>query len=98
MNKILLFKKLSIIIFSLIILTNSSMLSQVSIVDENAVVISFDGFNGSGFTPGPATDQLDSYTWSILGLSDGDLNFGDTGTEGDFARGISLFNRGFASI
>ena len=89
MNNILLFKKLSIIIFSLIILTNSSMLSQVSIIDENAVVISFDGFNGSGFSPDPATGQLDSDNWSVLGLSDGDLNFGDTGTEGDFARGIS---------
>lgn len=89
MNNILLFKKLSIIIFSLLILTNLSMLSQVSIIDENAVIISFDGFNGSGFCPDPATGQLDSDTWSVLGLSDGDLNFGDTGTVGDFARGIS---------
>ncbi|GAI89165.1 unnamed protein product, partial [marine sediment metagenome] len=75
--------------FSLIILTNSSILSQVSINDENAVLISFDGFNGSGFCPDPATGQLDSDTWSVLGLSEGDLNFGDTETEGDFARGIS---------
>jgi len=89
MNNILPFKKLSTIFFSLLILTNLSLLSQVSIIDENAVLISFDGYNGSGFSPDPATGQLDSDTWSVLGLSDGDLNFGDTDTVGDFARGIS---------
>ena len=46
-------------------------------------------YGGSGFTPGPGLGQLDSDAWEITGLSDGTLNYGGTGTTGDFARGAS---------
>ncbi|MBN1217568.1 MAG: hypothetical protein JXM69_01465, partial [Anaerolineae bacterium] len=49
----------------------------------------FTGFTGSGFDPNPGVGQLDSDIWSVTGLSDGDLLFGDSQTTGDFARGPS---------
>lgn len=55
-------------------------------------VIDFTGFDGSGFDPAPAAGQLDSDTWEVLGFSDGDCNFGDTQTSGDFAKGTTTGN------
>ncbi|MEO1617273.1 MAG: hypothetical protein AAFV88_15595 [Planctomycetota bacterium] len=49
----------------------------------------FDGFTGAGFSPTPTAGQLDSNTFRLLGMSDGDLGFGGTGTTGDYARGFS---------
>ena len=49
----------------------------------------FAGFTGAGFAPNPTSGQLDSDTWIVKGLSAGDLDFGDTGTSGDYARGSS---------
>ncbi|MDX1652480.1 MAG: T9SS type A sorting domain-containing protein [Brumimicrobium sp.] len=54
------------------------------------LTIDFTGFDGSGFAPSPAAGQLNSNNWEIIGLSDGPLNFGGTGTTGDFARGTSV--------
>ena len=51
--------------------------------------ISFIDFNATGFSPNPIQGQLNSNTWSINGLSDGDLDFSFLGTTGDYARGIS---------
>ncbi len=49
----------------------------------------FNNFTGSGFAPTPTAGQLDSDIWKVLGLSDGDGNFGGTHDTGDFARGSS---------
>jgi len=49
----------------------------------------FNTFNGNGFSSTPASGQLDSEIIIVKGLSDGDLNFGDTGVSGDYARGSS---------
>ncbi len=46
-------------------------------------------FDGSGFSPLPSGGQLNSNTFIVTGLSDGDLDFGDTGTSSDFTRGVS---------
>lgn len=51
--------------------------------------ISFDTFTGDGFDPNPSAGQLNSYTWSVSGLSDGSVPFGGSGTTNDFARGTS---------
>jgi len=51
--------------------------------------IDFSGFTGVGFTPEPVAGQLDSDTWRVSGLSDGDMPFGGTGTGAAFARGTS---------
>ncbi|MEM6454243.1 MAG: hypothetical protein AAF772_04040 [Acidobacteriota bacterium] len=53
-------------------------------------LLTFDEFLGTGFSPTPALGQLDSDTWSITGMSDGDLAFGAAATSGDFARGEAL--------
>jgi len=46
-------------------------------------------FAGSGFQPTPTAGQLDSDAWGSTGMSDGPLNFGETRTTGDYARGFS---------
>ncbi len=64
---------------------------QLNIDQTNKTfIIDFNDFNGSGFCPIPAAGQLSSNTWSIKGLSDGNLNFGDTKVTAatDFTRGI----------
>ncbi|MDJ0731058.1 MAG: ExeM/NucH family extracellular endonuclease [Crocosphaera sp.] len=49
----------------------------------------FNSFSGNGFSPNPSSGQLDSDIWIVRGFSNGNLNFGDTATSGDFARGIN---------
>ncbi|MFP6904800.1 MAG: PEP-CTERM sorting domain-containing protein [Verrucomicrobiota bacterium] len=51
--------------------------------------IDFDDYDGSGFQPGGGAGTFDSNNIHIEGASDGVLNFGDTKTTGDFARGNS---------
>lgn len=45
--------------------------------------------DGSGFSSTPLVGQVNSNTFKVTGLSDGDLEFGDEGTSGDYARGSS---------
>ncbi len=49
----------------------------------------FNLFLGEGFAPQPEEGQLNSNAWIVTGLSEGNLNFGDTATSGDFARGTA---------
>ena len=51
--------------------------------------ITFSDFDASGFSTTPSIGQLSSNTWSILGLSAGDLNFSDDGSNDDYGRGTS---------
>lgn len=51
--------------------------------------IDFTGFTAAGFSPAPSAGQLDSDTWRVAGLSDGNGTFGGTHTTGDFARGAN---------
>jgi hypothetical protein len=50
-------------------------------------------YTGGGFAPSPSGGKLDSNSWAITGngsdgpSSNGTLNFGETDTNGDFARG-----------
>lgn len=60
--------------------------------------VNFGEFSGSGFSPSPIAGQLDSDTWEVQGLSDGNINFGDTGTTGDFARGLSSIPVGVGGV
>lgn len=72
---------------SLALATNA--FASLSIENLNSpVVVDFTGFDGSGFSPNPSAGQLDSNQWAIDGLSDGPLDFGETGTSGDFAKGL----------
>jgi hypothetical protein len=59
------------------------------IPNATPVAIDFDGFEGAGFAPDPAAGQLDSDVFAVEGLSDGDLDFGGTATDDDFARGAN---------
>lgn len=68
-------------------LPGSTAWAQLPLSAHNTpVLVSFPAFDGSGFAPTPGPGQLDSDHIAILGLSDGDLLFGDTGTTGDYAR------------
>mgnify|MGYP001120387188 CR=1 FL=1 len=57
--------------------------------DNSFAVVNNGPFDGSGFSPSPVTGQLNSQAWETTGMSDGNSNFGDTETSGDFARGSS---------
>lgn len=46
-------------------------------------------YTGAGFAPAPSTGQLDAGAWATTGMSDGNSDFGDTETAGDFAIGSS---------
>lgn len=46
-------------------------------------------FAAAGFGVVPALGQLDADAWSVLGFSDGDLDFGEEAATGDWARGVS---------
>lgn len=95
------FNRLSPWIFSffLIISLANNVQAQLSVTTEGSpFTIDFDNtvsgvnngqFDGTGFAPSPASGQINSDAFSINGLSDGDLDFGDTGTFGDYARGTS---------
>ena len=72
----------------------SGLYAQIQLTGA-AVTIDFDGtpaeagngqYTGGGFDPAPAAGQLDSDAFSVLGFSDGDLNFGGTATSADFTR------------
>ncbi|HNW00421.1 MAG TPA: hypothetical protein PKL06_13685, partial [Chitinophagales bacterium] len=52
--------------------------------------IDFTGFAGAGFQPGGGGGMLDSDLWSATGFSDGDVDFGETATTGDFAKGTTM--------
>lgn len=70
--------------------TNHFVHAQYLINDLGVTqTIDFDGFQGDGFSTTPSATQLNSNEWEVLGMSDGDLNFGDEGVTGDFARGSS---------
>ncbi|MDM8549124.1 ExeM/NucH family extracellular endonuclease [Desulfobacterales bacterium HSG2] len=56
---------------------------------ESLLSVDFVGFAGDGFAPVPEVGQLDSDVWIVTGFNSGVLDFGDTQTSGDFARGES---------
>ncbi len=64
---------------------------QLFTIDFNSTVagVNHKPFRGRGFSFAPAPGELDSRTWSINGLSDGEIPFGQMGRQGDFARGHS---------
>jgi len=57
--------------------------------DSVAPGIVGEAFAATGFGAAPAAGQLDADAWSVLGFSDGDLDFGEETATGDWARGIS---------
>lgn len=65
---------------------------------DETTTIDFNNFVGLGFEPIPAAGQLDSDNFAVAGLDDGNLDFGDTGTSGDFARGESAGGESFGGI
>lgn len=57
--------------------------------DQSVSGINNGTFDGSGFSSTPEVGQINSNGIIIKGLSDSDMNFGDTPSSGDFARGSS---------
>ncbi|MBC8172502.1 MAG: T9SS type A sorting domain-containing protein [Chitinophagales bacterium] len=74
---------------------NEFSYAQVKIDSNTPVTVDFTtsvtGVNlgkyfGSGFKPVGGVGFLNSNAWASTGMSDGDLNFGDVNTSGDYAR------------
>ena len=76
--------------------------AQLSIASGNsAYIIDFDvptggvligPYQGGGLVASPVVNNLNSNAWATTGMSDGDTDFGNDYTVGDFARGISEGN------
>lgn len=78
----------NIYIFLFTLFTTAYLNAQLEINTIGApVLIDFTGFTGSGFQPGGGAGLLNSDDWSVLGCSDGDLDFGGTVLSGDLAKG-----------
>ncbi len=72
---------------------SSQLFGQLSVTSTDVpFVIDFTGFEGAGFSTTPDPGQLSTETWEVLGFSDGDLFFGNTDVDGDFAKGITTGN------
>jgi hypothetical protein len=85
-----------ILIISIIaaaLITASSVHAAVMVnVVKARTTYDITGYTGAGLAPGAntlATGQIDSDNVRVGGFSDGDTDFGDTNTTGDFARGAS---------
>ena len=77
--------------FSSLVFLSTTLVAHAVDLPDSGITISFTEYTSAGFSPGAAASsgKLDSDTWSLTGLSDGDLSFGGTATTGDFARGQS---------
>ncbi len=59
-------------------------------IDQSDLLINFEEFTAEGICNEPSLGQLNSENWSILGMSAGDVVFGNCDTSStDFRRGIS---------
>ena len=55
--------------------------------------IDFTGYAGDGFDDSPDSGQLDSDSWRVVGMNDGDASFGDDDLDfDDFAESASTGN------
>lgn len=48
------------------------------------VLIDFEEYTGTGIAPDPTGGELNSNNWSVLGMSDGPIGFGQSSSDGDF--------------
>ncbi|WP_299098977.1 T9SS type A sorting domain-containing protein [uncultured Winogradskyella sp.] len=55
--------------------------------DSTVAFVNEGQFSGNGISASPAAGELNSSAWATTGMSEGDSNFGDTETSGDFSRG-----------
>ncbi len=74
-----------------ILMFSTSIAQQVITAVNTQYITAFNGFTGNGLQPTPAPGELSSNTWSVTGMSDGDLLFGGTMNtpNTDFTRGIN---------
>ncbi len=88
-------------------LTALPVSAQVAIAIEETVLIDFEStlagvnegpYSGSGLTSSPTGGQLDSDAWQVLGLSDGDTEYGLDYVTGDYARGPSTGEEGTGGL
>ncbi len=57
--------------------------------DCDSVTDDLAAYTGGGLTTSPGAGQLCSDSWAIFGMSEGSVDFGGSGTSGDFARGTT---------
>jgi hypothetical protein len=56
---------------------------------DNDTVLDFADYRGNGFAPNPDSGEFDSDNVTVVGWSDGDVEYGLTSSANDFARGES---------
>ena len=86
------FPSLLALVSALVLLGALAPLAEAQIpltTSGTAVTRDFNTFTGAGFQPTPATGQLSSNNYSVIGDAGSTLNFGGTATTGTLARGAS---------
>lgn len=70
----------------LLICASSTLFAQIAAFTGDGVEVSIDfsNYTGTGVAPDPTGGELNSNNWSILGMSDGPIGFGDSSSDGDF--------------
>ena len=91
LHKILNMRLLSTLAIAVAVCCHGTVQAQLELTALGvAVTEDFSGFAGAGFDASPDDGMLDSDTWIVTGLSDGDVDFGGSATTGDFARGSTM--------
>ena len=79
--------KTKLFALALLVLTPFALHADLTIPVTGTVTVDFESFTGAGLETGGGPGMLDSDTFVVLGLSDGDTGFSGTYTTGDYARG-----------
>jgi len=74
---------------SIVLLLSSSTAFADEPLSYPITRLDFTGYAGGGLVPSPVAGQLDSDSWRVVGMNEGDTSFGGSFTTGDFAEGVS---------
>lgn len=80
-----------VVSFAMIVMYTAIATAQLELTAIGSTyTIDFTGYAGEGFDLAGSEGFLDADTWAVTGFSDGDKDFGEEATTGDFARGTTM--------